>query len=288
MKYPAFIAVFLALCLGVLTACSSSPDLTVKALSYDDIKGSGLANRCPQLTTTNMDSIAVGVGDAYQLREFCLEPETFYVQRVPQAQNSAGRSASRRVASEFVESKLLTRESSTLDQISGELRADGDGTLTFVERGGFDFQPVTLQLPDGERVPLLFTVKGLVASTEGLTGQLSPATRLAGEFDVPPYRTSSFIDPKGRGLKVGYDAAVGIPIQADREAFAKQNTKSFEVKRGRIVLQVDRVENASGEIAGHFESEQPSDSEFGAKASLRVKVQGKFYGRLEQVIALGT
>ena len=275
MKYTAFVAVLLALCLGLLSACSSDSSLGPRALSYDDIKGSGLANRCPRLTNTNMDSIAVKAGGSYELRELCFEPETFYVKRSPQTKRPDN----------FVESKLLTRESSTLDQISGDLTVSDDGRLTFIERGGFDFQPVTVQLPDGDRVPLLFTVKGLVASSEDSAERLSPATRLAGDFDVPPYRTSSFIDPKGRGLKVGYDAAVGIPIQADREAFAKQNAKSFEIKKGQIVLQVDRVEDASGEIAGRFESEQPSDSEFGAKESLSVKVQGRFYGRVEQAIA---
>ncbi|MEO0771417.1 MAG: photosystem II manganese-stabilizing polypeptide, partial [Cyanobacteria bacterium J06649_4] len=157
--------------------------------------------------------------------------------------------------------------------------------LTFVEQGGFDFQPVTLQIPNGERVPLLFTVKGLIANSKGAVSVLNPATRLAGTFDVPPYRTSSFIDPKGRGLAVGYDAAVGIPIQADREKFSRQNNKSFEVEQGSIVLKIDRVNKATGEISGSFESHQPSDTDFGSKEALPIKILGQFYSRIEPVMA---
>ena len=92
----------------------------------------------------------------------------------------------------------------------------------------------------------------------------------------PPYRTSSFIDPKGRGLAVGYDAAVGIPIQADREKFSRQNNKSFDVDQGSIVFQVNRVNRGTGEISGSFESQQPSDTDFGSKEAMEVKILGQF------------
>lgn len=276
MRYKAFITVAIALCFSMLTACSTVPKVGDGSLSYDDIKGSGLANNCPQLTETNMDSIAVEANRSYQLKGLCLQPETFLVKRSPLMKRQAGK---------FVDSKLLTRSSSTLDQISGDLQSDPSGNLTFIERGGFDFQPVTVQMPDGERVPLLFTMKGLVAKSQEAATKLSPATRLAGTFEVPPYRTSSFIDPKGRGLAVGYDAAVGIPVQADREKFARQNNKSFEVGQGQVVFQINRVNRATGEVAGQFESLQPSDTDFGAKEALAVKIRGQFYGRIEPAIA---
>lgn len=250
MNHKLFIATVLALTLGLLTACSSAK-IPRDALSYDDIRGSGLANNCPALTGTNMDSIPVDAGQTYRIKALCLQPEIFLVKDTPVVKRQAER---------FVEGKLLTRSSFTLDQIRGDLQVNSDGELTFLEQGGFDFQPVTLQIPNGERVPLLFTVKGLIANSRGAVTALSPATRLAGNFDVPPYRTSSFIDPKGRGLSVGYDAAVGIPIQADREKFSHQNNKSFEVKQGKIVLKIDRVNKATGEISGSFESQQPSDT----------------------------
>ncbi|MGB3299715.1 MAG: photosystem II manganese-stabilizing polypeptide [Phormidesmis sp.] len=264
----------------MLTACSSKPTLNNGSLSYDDIKGSGLANSCPQIVGTSMDSIALENGQSYSLKALCLQPETFLVKREkPMTQQG------KRQAGKFVTGKLLTRKSSTLDQIDGLLQSDTNGSFTFVEQGGFDFQPVTVQLPDGERVPLLFTIKGLVANTQEAIATLSPATRLAGTFDIPPYRTSSFIDPKGRGLAMGYDAAVGIPVQADREKFSRQNNKDFGVAQGHITLQINRVNRATGEVAGQFESQQPSDTDFGSKEPMTVKIQGQFYGRVEPKIA---
>ena len=83
--------------------------------------------------------------------------------------------------------------------------------MTFIEKSGFDFQPVTVQLPDGERVPMLFTIKGLVAQTPTGMNSINPSTQFVGTFQVPAYRTAGFLDPKGRGVMVGYDAAVGLP-----------------------------------------------------------------------------
>ncbi|MEL7332127.1 MAG: photosystem II manganese-stabilizing polypeptide [Cyanobacteria bacterium J06560_2] len=274
MKYKLFIATVLALALGLLTACSSAK-MPADAISYDDIRGSGLANNCPALTGTNMDSIPVDAGQTYRIKALCLQPETFLVKDSPAVKRQAGK---------FVEGKLLTRSSFTLDQISGDLQVNANGELAFVEQGGFDFQPVTLQIPNGDRVPLLFTVKGLVASSEGAVSALSPSTRFAGNFEVPPYRTASFIDPKGRGLAVGYDAAVGIPIQADRDKFSRQNNKSFEVGKGSIVFKIDRVNKATGEMSGSFESQQPSDTDFGSKEAMAVKILGQFYSRVEAVM----
>lgn len=276
MKYRALIAGFFALCVGLLMACSSGPNAANGTLSYEAIKGSGLANNCPQLLESSLDAIAIESSQSYQLKELCLQPEAFLVRRSPLV---------KRQESKFVLTKPLTRESFSLDQVSGSLQVGADGSLTFVEQGGFDFQPVTVQLPDGERVPLLFTVKGLVAKTQDAVTQLSSATRLVGDFQVPPYRTSSFIDPKGRGLAVGYDAAVGLPPQADSEEFTRQNIKTFDVGQGRISFQISRVNQATGEFVGLFESEQPSDTDFGSKEAMDVKIRGQFYGRIEQMVA---
>ncbi|MGD1906429.1 MAG: photosystem II manganese-stabilizing polypeptide [Leptolyngbyaceae cyanobacterium] len=272
MKYRSLIAFFLAIFLGFLTACSSSPTAGNDALSYDDIRGSGLANNCPEISESSLDSIKIATGQSYQLKELCLEPKTFLVKRSPRI---------KRQNSQFELTKPLTRESFTLDQVSGSLKADSNGMLTFSEQGGFDFQPVTVQLPDGERVPLLFTIKGLVAQNQDSSGRLSTSSRLVGTFDVPPYRTSSFIDPKGRGLSMGYDAAVGLPVNADSEEYARPNTKVFDIDQGTISLQINRVNQATGEVAGLFESAQPSDTDFGSKEVMDVKIQGHFYGRIE-------
>ena len=65
---------------------------------------------------------------------------------------------------------------------------DGNGNVEFKEEDGIDYAPVTVQLPGGERVPFLFTIKELNAkgSLEGF----------GGDFVVPSYRGSSFLDPK--------------------------------------------------------------------------------------------
>lgn len=65
---------------------------------------------------------------------------------------------------------------------------DGSGNVTLVEKEGLDFAPVTVQLPGGERVPFLFTAKNLNAK--------GPASTFEGNFVVPSYRGSSFLDPK--------------------------------------------------------------------------------------------
>ncbi|MBE9067781.1 photosystem II manganese-stabilizing polypeptide [Leptolyngbya cf. ectocarpi LEGE 11479] len=275
MKYRALIPVLLALFVGALTACSSASNLPTDSLSYDDIRNSGLANNCPELSQSSLDAIAINADQSYQLNGLCLQPETFLVRREPLI---------KRQESKFVLTKPLTRKSFSLDQISGSLEIGNDGNMKFVEQGGFDFQPVTVQLPDGERVPLLFTVKGLVAKNQDAATSLSPSTRLAGNFQVPPYRTSSFIDPKGRGVTVGYEGAMAMPDQTDREDLARPNIKTFEIAEGHISLQINRVNSATGEIAGLFESDQPSDTDFGAKDSMDVKIRGQFYGRIEQPV----
>ena len=41
------------------------------------------------------------------------------------------------------------------------------------------------------------------------------ADGFGGEFVVPSYRGSSFLDPKGRGASTGYDNAVALPAASD-------------------------------------------------------------------------
>merc|ERR1712038_115431 len=65
----------------------------------------------------------------------------------------------------FVNSKVMTRQTCTLEGIQG--RIDNSGSITFKEREGIDYAPCTVQLPGGERVPFLFTVKDLVAKGNG-------------------------------------------------------------------------------------------------------------------------
>merc|ERR1719456_1092510 len=166
----------------------------------------------------------------------------------------------------------MTRLTYTLDDISGKLNIGGDGKVTFIEEDGIDYAPTTVQLPGGERVPFLFTVKQLQAS-----GTLA---NFGGEFNVPSYRGSSFLDPKGRGGSTGYDTAVALPARGDDEELAKENTKNTAGLKGSIVLSTAKVESTTGEIAGVFQSIQPSDTDLGAKVPKDVKVTGLWYARL--------
>lgn len=81
--------------------------------------------------------------------------------------------------------------------------------LTFKEEDGIDYAATTVQMPGGERVPFLFTVKDLVAKGNG--GEIKPGFEMGGPFTVPSYRTGLFLDPKGRGTTTGYDFAGALP-----------------------------------------------------------------------------
>jgi photosystem II oxygen-evolving enhancer protein 1 len=272
MRYRALIVAFLALCFGLLTACSEGPANATTALTYEQVRGTGIANTCPQLEETRRGSIPLERGKEYVLTELCMEPTNFFVKE---------ESTNKRRGAEFIAGKPMTRMTSSLDQVSGTLKLEADGSLTFAEKEGFDFQAVTVKLPNGELVPMLFTVKGLVATAPPGFDGISTSTDLEGEFRVPSYRTSNFLDPKGRGLTAGYDNAVALPSRADSEELLKENLKRFDTGKGKVSFQVAKINSATGEIAGTFESLQPSDTDMGSKQPLDVKIRGLFYARVE-------
>lgn len=273
MRYRALIATLLALCLGVLTACSEPPSAKdLASLSYDDIVNTGLANSCLQLDETARGSIPIEKGTSYRITDLCMEPTNFFVKEEP---------LNKRQEAEFVPGKALTRYTSSLDQVAGDLVLNDDGSLTFVEDDGMDFQAITVQLPGGEQVPFLFTVKGLVAQSQAGLNRISTSTDFEGDVRVPSYRTSNFLDPKGRGLTSGYDNAIALPARADAAEILEENVKQFKVGEGHISLQISKVNSATGEVAGTFESVQPSDTDMGAKEAQEVKIRGLFYGRVE-------
>jgi photosystem II oxygen-evolving enhancer protein 1 len=272
MRYRALIVAFLALCFGLLTACSDGPANATTALTYEQVRGTGLANTCPQLEDTRRGSIPLERGKEYVITELCMEPTNFFVKE---------ESTNKRKEAEFIAGKPMTRLTSSLDQVSGSLKVENDGSLTFTEKEGFDFQAVTVKLPSGELVPFLFTIKGLVASTSPGFDGINTSTDFEGEYRVPSYRTSNFLDPKGRGLTAGYDNAVALPSRADSEEILKENLKQFNTGTGKVSLQVAKINGATGEIAGTFESLQPSDTDMGSKEPVDVKIRGLFYARVE-------
>merc|ERR1711991_326661 len=96
---------------------------------------------------------------------------------------------------DFVATKLMTRQTYTLDGISGTF-SDAGGKLKLTEEDGIDYAPTTVQTPGGERVPFLFTVKDLVATGAKPGTALQPGFEFGGSFKVPSYRTGLFLDPK--------------------------------------------------------------------------------------------
>ncbi|KAK1275467.1 hypothetical protein QJS04_geneDACA016059 [Acorus gramineus] len=203
----------------------------------------------------------------YNLKKLCLEPTSFTVKVEGVAKNAPA---------EFQKTKLMTRLTYTLNEIEGpfEVAGDGDGDVRFVKYIRY-YAAVTVQLPGGERVPFLFTVKQLVAAGK--------PEAFKGSFLVPSYRGSSFLDPQGRGGSTGYDNAMALPARGrgDEEELTKDNVKNTASSKGTITLSVTGSKPDTGEVIGVFESLQPSDTDLGAKVPKDVKIQGIWYGQLE-------
>jgi len=223
------------------------------SLTYLQVKGTGVANTCSTVKSDDeLSSIQAG---QYALEHLCLEPTAITVKE----------------EDTFLSTKLMTRLTYTLDEISGSATVGSNGDFTFKEEDGIDYAPTTVQLPGGERVPFLFTVKELDAK-----GTLAS---FGGDFTVPSYRGSSFLDPKGRGGSLGRDAAKALPASVGE--YEKENIKELTPLVGSIVFNTAKVDAATGEIAGVFESIQPSDTDLGSKAPKDVKIEGVFYAQLE-------
>ena len=261
-----------ALATSALVASGASAEGVPKRLTYDEIqsktymevKGTGTANQCPTIEG-GVGSFAFKPGK-YNLKKLCLEPTSFTVKAEGINKNSTP---------DFQKTKLMTRLTYTLDEIEGPFEVSSDGTVKFVEKDGIDYAAVTVQLPGGERVPFLFTVKQLVASGK--------PEAFSGQFVVPSYRGSSFLDPKGRGGSTGYDNAVALPAggRGDEEELGKENNKDVSSSVGKITLSVSETKPDTGELIGVFESIQPSDTDLGSKAPKDVKIQGVWYAQLE-------
>ena len=239
-------------------------------LSYLQVKGSGLANRCPTVTGTGSIS-----GGKIKVTDLCLEPTLFQVEEETLSKKGE-------MKKEYVNVKLMTRQTYSLDGISGTFEGN---PLTFKEEDGIDYAATTVQLPGGERVPFLFTVKDLVAKGNG--GAIKPGFEFGGPFTVPSYRTGLFLDPKGRGTTTGYDFAGALPgLQngnegVGQEALFEENNKRFDVLSGDIEFQVTNVNAAEGEFGGVFVSKQPGDTDMGGKKPKNILIKGAFFAKAE-------
>jgi photosystem II oxygen-evolving enhancer protein 1 len=267
------LAAALALATGVQSA-SAGPFTRseIASLTYEQIKGTGLANTCPKVENGGDQTIKVS-GKKYRIEEFCLEPTSFQVLEEKLTKNG--------LVTEAVDTKVTTRQTYVLTGIEGDLVSDG-GKLAFVEQDGIDYAATTVQLPGGERVPFLFTVKNLVAKAD--TPDITSKTKFAGGFKVPSYRTGLFLDPKGRGTTTGYDQAVALPaMQAGGdEGMFKENNKKFEVLDGSIEFKVTSVNAELGEFGGVFVQKQPSDTDLGSKVPKELLLKGAFFGTVAE------
>ncbi|MEX1316318.1 MAG: photosystem II manganese-stabilizing polypeptide [Synechococcaceae cyanobacterium] len=273
MRFRPLLALVLALCLTLVTACSGGAKAVDRSqLTYEEIHNTGLANDCPTLPESARGSIALDPGATYQLREICMHPSEVSVKAEP---------ANKRQEARFVPGKILTRFTTSLDQVYGDLSVAGD-TVKFQEQGGLDFQLITVLMPGGEEVPFVFSSKQLQATADGAA--ISTSTDFNGTYRVPSYRTSNFLDPKARGLTTGVEYAQGlVGLTADNEEIARENIKRYVEGTGSMELSITRVDPGSGEFAGVFTALQPSDTDMGSKDPLDVKITGELYGRLEQV-----
>lgn len=241
----------------------------INELSYLQVKGTGLANRCPEVL--GEDTITPKTGQ--KLVEMCIEPKAWAVEE------EIGKGG--RTEKKFVNSKVMTRQTYTLDGIEGNIK--NDGKIQFTETEGIDYAPCTVQLPGGERVPFLFTVKDLVATGNG--NSFKPGFQMGGQFNTPSYRTGLFLDPKGRGGTTGYDMAVALPglqsgEEGDDELF-KENNKTFDVTTGRIEMEVNKVNKEESEIGGVFVATQLGDTDMGSKIPKKILTKGIFYARVD-------
>jgi photosystem II oxygen-evolving enhancer protein 1 len=242
----------------------------INELTYLQVKGTGLANRCPEVI--GEDSITPKSGQ--KLVDMCIEPKAWAVE---EEIGKAGKTEKK-----FVNSKVMTRQTYTLDGVEGPLSVEG-GNIVFKEKEGIDYAATTIQLPGGERVPFLFTVKDLVAKGNG--GAFKPGFQMGGDFSVPSYRTGLFLDPKGRGGTTGYDMAVALPgLQSGEEGdddLFKENNKTFDVTTGRIEMEVNKVNAEEQEIGGVFVATQLGDTDMGSKVPKKILTKGIFYARVD-------
>jgi len=269
MRFRPLLALVLALCLTLVSACSGGATAVERsALTYEDIHNTGLANDCPTLPDSARGTISLDPSARYQLKEICMHPSEVFVKGEP---------ANKRQEAQFVAGKILTRYTSSLDQVYGDLKVTGD-KLSFKELGGMDFQAITVLMPGGEEVPFMFSSKELLASAGGTA--FSTSTDLKGEYRAPSYRTSNFLDPKGRGLTTGYSSAVGLVPAGDE--YSKETVKAYVDGTGTMTLSITKIDSATGEFAGVFSAIQPSDTDMGTKSAVDVKISGELYGRLEK------
>ena len=71
-----------------------------------------------------------------------------------------------------------------------------------------------------------------------------------------------------------------MPARSDADDLQKENNKNVAALKGSAVFNVAKYDETTGELAGVFESIQPSDTDLGSKAPKDVKITGLWYMQL--------
>ncbi|WP_026101172.1 photosystem II manganese-stabilizing polypeptide [Synechococcus sp. PCC 7336] len=266
MRYRSLVAMLLALFVGfTVTACGGAPQQQ-GPLTYDQIHSTGLAALCPEVSDVARGKVPMTAGQVVKLDDVCFQPVSIEAEEERRGGDK-----------EFVRTKNLTRKTFTLGPAQAEIVSNGD-TLEFNVLDGMTFQAITAQLPGNEQVPTLLSIKKLRATGESSDGSINASLDFEGTYSVPGYRSSMFLDPRGRGSETGYEMANGL--QAAQDEFPEGSIKTDDFTQGKISIQIARVDPYTGELAGNFISYQKSSDEQGTLESRLVRVQGLFYARI--------
>ena len=262
MRIRSFLALVISFCLTLAFVPAKTFAFGERGnAQFADVVNTGKANDCPAIDTALNGSISLSNGDS--LKGICMHPTEVYV-KVP---------GSKRKKSDFVASKIISpRNNTTVTEVYGDIDSGN-----FTEKGGIDFQLITVLTPGGLEVPFAFSAKDLTAK---FPSSIEPGTEVSGSTFTPNYRTGDFLDPKARAANTGVEYAQGlVALGGDDEELAKENIKVDVNGTGTIKLSITSVDSDTDEFAGTFEAIQPSDTDMGSKEPVDVKIIGELYGR---------
>ncbi len=261
MRFRPLLALVLAFCLTFIAAPSSVSASGERGnAKFGDIVNTGKANDCPTVSAGSGGSIGIDGG----LTDICMHPTEVYVKIAK----------SKRSKADFAPAKIISpRNNTTVEQVFGDVSGS-----TFNEKGGIDFQLITVLAPNGEEYPFVFSAKDM--KVDFTSKSLTAGTEGNGTTFTPSYRTGDFLDPKSRAKDTGVEYAQGlVALGGDDEELAKENIKRDLSGKGVITLSIDSVDADTDEFSGTFVAVQPSDNDLGSKEPVDVKIVGELYGR---------
>ena len=262
MRIRSFLALVISFCITLAFVPLRTYAFSERGnAQFTDVVNTGKANDCPALDSSLDGTISISNGDS--LKGICMHPTEVYV-KVP---------GSKRKKADFVSTKIISpRNNTTVTEVYGDIDSG-----KFTEKGGIDFQLITVLTPGGLEVPFAFSAKDLTAN---IPSSIEPGTEVSGSTFTPNYRTGDFLDPKARAANTGVEYAQGlVALGGDDEELAKENIKVDVNGTGTIKLSITSVDSDTDEFAGTFEAIQPSDTDMGSKEPVDVKIIGELYGR---------